>query len=305
MWELIATAFLTLNLLITPIQHVPVFTLVDSEGDQQITIQTQKFVGEQVLPHKISSDSLGVKITAIASAIMDKDSGAILWQHNASEVRSLASITKLMTALIFLENNPGWQQVMTMEKRDEVNGGTAHLERGEKIKVRDLFYTALISSDNNATHALVRSTGLTMDQFIDLMNIKVKDLDLEHTHFVDVTGLSDNNKSTALEILSLAKIALSQEDIKAVTSKNTYNFQAISGRQHRIFSTNKLLDSYLDVVAGKTGFITAAGYCLVSEIQGENGQDIIGVVLGSATHDDRFQDLKILSAWILDNFSWS
>jgi len=151
----------------------------------------------------------------------------------------------------------------------------------------------------------VRSTGLSTNKFIDLMNTKAEDLNLGHTHFVDVTGLSDHNKSTALEILSLAKTALSQEDIQAVTSKNVYNFQAVSGKQHRIFSTNKLLDSYLDVVAGKTGFITAAGYCLVSEIKSTSGQNIIGVVLGSATHDDRFQDLKILSSWILDNFSWS
>jgi D-alanyl-D-alanine endopeptidase (penicillin-binding protein 7) len=284
---------------------VPVFTLSDSEDNKQVTVQAQEFIGQQVLPHKINSDSLGVKITASASAVLDKDSGAILWQHNADEVRSLASITKLMTALVFLENNPGWQQVMTMEKRDEVNGGVARLERGEQVKVRDLFYTALIASDNNAAHALVRSTGLSTNKFIDLMNTKAEDLNLGHTHFVDVTGLSDHNKSTALEILSLAKTALSQEDIQAVTSKNVYNFQAVSGKQHRIFSTNKLLDSYLDVVAGKTGFITAAGYCLVSEIKSTSGQNIIGVVLGSATHDDRFQDLKILSSWILDNFSWS
>ena len=117
--------------------------------------------------------------------------------------------------------------------------------------------------------------------------------------------MSEGNKSTALDILHLAQAALSQEDIRAVTSKRVYNFTSVSGQAHRIYSTNKLLDSYLNIAAGKTGFITAAGYCLVSEISEIDGHNIIGVVLGSETHDDRFQDLKILSAWILDNFTWS
>jgi len=73
----------------------------------------------------------------------------------------------------------------------------------------------------------------------------------------------------------------------------------------KIASTNKLFNSFLEVEAGKTGFTNASGYCLVSEVSGENGNNIISVVLGSDTHDGRFQELKILSAWIFDNFIWS
>ncbi|MBT4349556.1 D-alanyl-D-alanine carboxypeptidase [bacterium] len=305
MWELIAKVLFGLNLLTVPIQHVPSFNLENIDDNLNISVTQQKFEGEQVLPHKINPDSLGVKITSQYSAIMDKDSGAILWQHNADEVRSLASITKLMTALVFLDHNPGWQTIMTMEQKDEINGGVPHIKRDERAKVRDLFYTTLIASDNTAARALVRSTGMDNEQFVKKMNDKATALGLSSTYFVDVTGLSVDNKSTALDVLKLAKEALSQEDIKAVTSKRVYSFTTVSGQAHRIFSTNKLLDSYLDVVAGKTGFITASGYCLVAEITGADGHNVIGVVLGSATHDDRFQDLKILSAWVLDNFSWS
>ena len=305
MWGLITKVLISLNLLTVPMQQVPNFVLHSADDKNYIVIEQQQFSGNQVLPHKINTDSLGVKISAQASAVMDKDSGAILWQHNAEEVRSLASITKLMTALVFLENNSGWHNVITMEQRDEIAGTPPRVKRGEQVKVRDLFYTTLIASDNTAAKALVRSTGLSEEEYVIAMNNKAEELSLANTFFADVTGLSEGNKSTALDILHLAQAALSQEDIRAVTSKRVYNFTSVSGQAHRIYSTNKLLDSYLNIAAGKTGFITAAGYCLVSEISEIDGHNIIGVVLGSETHDDRFQDLKILSAWILDNFTWS
>ena len=210
-----------------------------------------------------------------------------------------------MTALVFLENNPGWNTSITMIKKDEVNGGNVNILRGETVKVKNLFYTSLIASDNNATNALVRSTGLEKNQFISLMNKKARELGLENTSFVGVTGLNNNNISTALDILKLARKAFSNEDIKEVTSHRVYSFYTSEGKFKKVYSTNKLLDSYLNIQAGKTGYITASGYCLVSEVLGNTNEDIITVVLGSDTHDGRFYDLKVLSAWILDNFNWS
>ena len=191
-----------------------------------------------------------------------------------------------------------------MEPRDEANGGTPDIKRGETVRVKDLFHTSLIASDNNATLALVRSTGLTRDEFVKEMNKKAKSLGLENTHFVGPTGLSDDNKSTAIEILQLAKYAFEHEDINAVAGLAEYNFTSLSGESHRIFSTNQLLSSYLDIEAGKTGFINASGYCIVAEVKGEQA-NVITVVLGSETNPDRFQDLKILTGWILENFDWS
>ncbi len=193
---------------------------------------------------------------------------------------------------------------ITLEKRDEANSNAPNILRGEVVTVKDLFYTSLIASDNNTTNALVRSTGLDRDDFVDLMNKKAKDLGLDNTEFKDPTGLNQDNKSTALEILQLAAVAFAEPEIVEATSKKNHNFWSISGTHHKIFSTNNLLNSYLDVVAGKTGFIFESGYCLVSEIK-SNNNNIIAVVLGSETNLDRFQDLKILSSWILDNFVWS
>ena len=137
------------------------------------------------------------------------------------------------------------------------------------------------------------------------MNKKAEELNLENTKFRDFTGLNNDNKSTALEISILALEAFSKEEIREVTKKKTYSFSNYNGKYYKVFSTNKLLNSYLNIKAGKTGFTNAAGYCLVSEIENEEGQRILAVILNAQSNDHRFQDLKILAGWTLENYFWS
>lgn len=306
LWALVSAIIISLSMTFSSGYQLPLISVFDSgDGSTTVSLESLELDDNKIIPHKINNQSLGVKISAVSAASMDKDSGIVLWQKNATQIRSIASITKLMTALVFLDYNPGWNTELTMIEKDEINGGTNHILRGEVVTVKDLFFTSLVASDNNATRALVRSTGLSAEQFIQKMNDKAKELSLSNTSFVDSTGLEDGSKSTALEVLTLARTAFAQEDIREAVSSSTYSFQAISGKNHKIISTNKLFNSFLDTLAGKTGFINASGYCLVAEVAGKNGQSIISVVLGSDTHDGRFQDLKILSAWIFDNFVWS
>jgi len=306
LWVFISTIILSIGLTSTPFYHLPTFELSADQSGSTVSVEEKVFNdASTVVPHKIFNQSLGVKISAQSAAVMDKDSNTILWQKNAGQVRSLASITKLMTALVFLEHNPGWQTVITMEPEDEAGGGIDHILQGEIVTVQDLFYTTLIPSDNNAAKALVRSTGFSQEEFVSLMNAKAKDLGLINTLFVEPTGLSQNNQSTALEVLELAKYAFADSNIADAVDRSTYSFQAKSGQNHQFSSTNQLLDSYLNVVAGKTGYIGDAGYCLVSEIVSEDGHHILAVVLGSDSHEGRFFDLKVMAGWVFNNFIWS
>lgn len=308
LWLLVSSIIVSLSMTVSSAYHLPLISVFDTEdGVTMASFEAVELDEQDLIPHKINNDSLGVKITAQAAAVMDKNTGLILWQKNAHQKRSIASITKLMTALVFLENNPGWDNEIEMVEEDEINGGTNRILRGEKVRIEDLFYTSLIASDNNATRALARSTGLSYEDFVAQMNKKAKDLSLPNTSFVDVTGLKDGNQSTALEVLQLAKTAFSKTDIRKAVSKASYEFQAISGQYHNIKSTNLLFSSFLDIEAGKTGFVNASGYCLVVELSSEedNKSNIISVVLGSENHEARFQDLKILSSWVFDNFNWS
>ncbi len=303
LWSFVTKLVLSLGLVTTNISYIPIINMLDDNSE--VIIEKQVLNNYNIFPNKKDNKSLGVKINSTSAAVMDLNTNVILWKKNIKEIRSLASITKLMTALVFLDTNFNWDTLITMKINDEVNGGTTHILRGETVMVKDLFNVALISSDNNAINALVRSTGIDKEEYVYLMNKKAKELNLEDTNFTDFTGLSDNNKSTAFDILKLSKEAFSKEEIRNTTKKKIYNFRNYNGKFYEVFSTNKLLDSYLNVIAGKTGFTNAAGYCLVSEIEGNNGNNILTVVLNAESNSHRFQDLKILSGWVLENYFWS
>ncbi|MDD5749321.1 MAG: serine hydrolase [Patescibacteria group bacterium] len=304
-WLLIASIAFSWGLGTVSNYHLPIFNIQEQNG-QEVVLLSQKVISpsQEKIPHKEDNLSLGVKMTAQSAAVMDKNTGIILWQKNAQTVRPIASISKLMTALVFLEYNPGWNETITMTREDETVGASNDLLRGEVVTVRDLFYLALISSDNNSAKALARSTGLSQEEFVVQMNKKSADFGLKNTKFAEVTGLNENNVSTALEVLELAKIAFANQEIKNALSRRTYDLKTLSGQERKIYSTNHLLGGYLDISAGKTGYIGAAGYCLVAEAQNKDKNTIISVVLGSAANEDRFRDLKVLTAWTFDNYSW-
>lgn len=304
-WALIASLILSWDLTVGSFYHLPLINVQVNDQDNQAILTDQILDDQQIIPHKKDNTSWGVKISAQAAAVLDESSDMVLWQKNAQAIRSLASITKLMTALVWLEHNPGWEVEVTMQVGDETKENKAHVHRGETVTTKDLFFATLVASDNNATRALVRSTGIGEKDFVKLMNDKARALELSDTVFFDVTGLNDDNRSTALDVLKLAKQAFANPDIKAATSLKSYSLTTKTGRQQRVISTNNLLNSYLRVSAGKTGSTTAAGYCLVSEVETKDGQKIIGVVLGATSHEDRFQDLKILLSWVMDNYLWS
>ena len=123
-------------------------------------------------PEKVDPTSLGIEVTAKSVLVVDLKSGAILFSKNSDEKRSIASITKLMTALVFLENNPGWDEIITVKESDKRNGGLAKLWPEEEVKVIDLFNLTLVSSTNEAAIALARSTSLSEEKFVELMNKK-------------------------------------------------------------------------------------------------------------------------------------
>jgi D-alanyl-D-alanine endopeptidase (penicillin-binding protein 7) len=304
MWSGLAQIFLLLQIVVSPLHSVFTLELKNNEDNKSI-VTLQSKLSTDNLPSKIDNDSLGVKLTASSAAVMDKKSGLVLWQQQADVVRPIASISKLMAALVFLEHNPGWQTEVTLEEKDFVISSPVKLVAGEKVSVKDLFYSSLIASDNNALLALVRASGKTQAEFVALMNAKAKDLKLTKTKFSDPTGLNSKNVSTANEVLLLAKTAFELTEIRQTASQATYDFVAFSGERHKAISTNKLLGSFLHLGPAKTGYIGEAGFCLVAEVSNENNQEILAVVLNSDNNDNRFQDLKALAYWIFQNFNWS
>jgi D-alanyl-D-alanine carboxypeptidase len=256
-------------------------------------------------PTRIVNNSLGILTTAKGHIVIDAQTGKILLEKKANEKLPLASITKLMTVLVFLDTNPDWEKEVVITKDDARIGSWLDVWPGESLKIKDLFYSALIGSNNNAIAALVRSTGLSEEEFVGRMNTKAGELGLANASFSDPTGLEAENVASAGDIAELLDRALKNEKIKEALESDAYEFRTINTKSfHRIKNTDKLLGSYLKVVGGKTGYTVEAGFNLAIEVAGDKGQEIIVVVLGSRSSEDRFQEAKGLAAWAFENYFW-
>ncbi len=237
------------------------------------------------------------------------DDGHVWLSAKAPERRqAIASITKLMTALVFLDKNPGWEKEYTIARRDLVEGGKVNLFLGDTVKVKDLFNSSLVASDNGATLALARSTGLSDEEFITAMNQKAKDLGLMQTEFSDAVGLNNDNLSTAKDVARLAQAALNQPDIAAAAIRSSYRFQTVSGQEKALESTDWLLEGELpkglQVLGGKTGYTDQSGYCFVGRFKDEQGRSVIVAVLDSGGKNERFLQARALATCAFTYCQW-
>jgi len=155
--------------------------------------------GKDNYPRKVLNDSLGVDITASSAITLDMDSGTVLWQKNVNNKQSIASLTKLMTVLVWQDFGPGLDSEVTILESDYREGGRFYLFKGEKVLTGDLLKSVLIASDNTAAIALARSTGLSLDEFVVKMNEKAIELGMTNSIFVEPTGLDINNQSTVTD----------------------------------------------------------------------------------------------------------
>jgi len=255
-------------------------------------------------PQRIINQNIDLKISAAAGIALDLESDQILYAKNIDTPRPIASITKLMTALVFLDTNPDLNSETSIKIEDAAGMGSSTLELEEKVRLADLLHLSLIKSDNTAAMALVHSTSLTREEFVEHMNAKAQALNLNNTSFTDPVGLNKNNISTAFEVAQIFRLASRHSIIRQILPLKKYSFTSVSNRYHPVTSTNKLLNSYLKILGGKTGFIDEAGYCFTGLTETEGGHEIITVVLGSPLANDRFDDTKRILYWVETNYSW-
>ncbi|MFP4514575.1 MAG: D-alanyl-D-alanine carboxypeptidase family protein [Parcubacteria group bacterium] len=244
-----------------------------------------------------------INLKATKAVLYDPKANVFLYEKNADEVQAIASITKLMTALVILDQEPDWDKVYEMKSIDRREGGRIHLFLGDRVTIENLFNVSLVSSANTATLALVHSLNLTEAEFVDLMNEKAKDLGLVNTSFADPIGLSAENVSSAKEVALLSKEAFSKDLIKNALSQSNYSFQTEQGKAVQVESTNILLEddlgaSSLEITSGKTGYITESGFCFSALYDDKNSGELITIILDSETVFSRFEDSLKLSKWI-------
>jgi len=240
------------------------------------------------------------QISSKYAIIIDEPTGEIFYEKNAKKQVAIASITKLMTANVFMELELTWDKVITYNNQDNLEGARLYVNHGETMTIKDLFYSTLVGSANNAAKSLVRNSGLYEETFIQEMNNKAREWKLEDTVFKDMTGLNVENMSTALDVSMMARKTFKSFTMLEATTLPQYSFKTINTKSaHIIKSTNELLlDKDLYITGAKTGFLNEAGYCLVLKAKNKNdGKEVIGVILGAETSVERFDDMKKLITW--------
>ncbi|HTO91987.1 MAG TPA: serine hydrolase [Candidatus Sulfotelmatobacter sp.] len=223
------------------------------------------------------------------AVVFDPATGEVLYEKNAALSVPIASITKLMTAMVFLEQKPDFDREVEVTQAELSGGGHTQLRNHERVALGDLLHMSLMCSDNVATRVIVRESGLDMEDFLARMNQKALELGLTHSRFVEITGLDQRNVSTATDVARLLQAAASQNLVRDITTTPSYEFRS-SRRDHLISNTNRLLYGRYEILGGKTGFISEAGYCLATWVRTQ-GREFIAVVLGAPTNATRFADV--------------
>jgi serine-type D-Ala-D-Ala endopeptidase (penicillin-binding protein 7) len=268
---------------------------------QRRALATAQEMANTVVPrYKVDAGgNLVPDLRAAAAIIYDPETNEVLWEENSATERSIASITKVMTAAVVFENNPDLSHVVTVKGTDVTRASTTHLRLNDKVTIGDLLHLTLIASDNAAARALARTSQQGMQGFVERMNEKAAELGLTTTHYEDPSGLLSENVSSAYDMARLIAFASSDERISTIMQKSQYTIDT-PRRSITFRSTNHLLGrDGIDVRAGKTGFITKSGYCLATLLRmPTTGQQVAVVVLGARSNAGRFMEVQNLFNWL-------
>jgi D-alanyl-D-alanine endopeptidase (penicillin-binding protein 7) len=238
-------------------------------------------------------------VRAEAAIIYNPATGKVLWESNSQNQRSIASITKVMTAIVFLETAPDLSQPVVIEPIDVRNASTTYLRAGYTVTKDDLLHLMLIASDNGAAKAIARVSSYGYEPFIRRMTEKARELGLSSTTYADPSGLLAANVSSAYDMARL--ITYVSGDDRIASLMRTPYYTVTAGRHViQIHSTNQLvMKGDVDVQAGKTGFISKAGYCLAALLRlPQGGPQVAVVVLGAKSNPGRFMETRHLYNWM-------
>ena len=243
------------------------------------------------------ADALDLKSSV--ALVLDQDTDEVLFSKNALAVLPIASLTKLMTAVVVAEAGLPMAEVLSVSQSDvdTEKRSRSRLRVGTQLTREEMLHLALMSSENRAAHALGRAYPGGVDAFVKAMNLKAVALGMKSTRFVEPTGLSSDNRSSARDLATLVKAAHAHPIIRDMSTSPSYEID--SGDRHvRFVNTNRLLGhAEWDIGLQKTGYISEAGRCLVMQAR-LAGRDLIMIFLDSAGKYSRLGDAERVRRWI-------
>jgi serine-type D-Ala-D-Ala endopeptidase (penicillin-binding protein 7) len=259
---------------------------------QWLELQTPRYRTDE-------SGALVPDVRAAAAIIYNPENGQVLWEANSQDKRSIASITKVMTAAVALEDAPDLSREVVVARSDTYAANHTYLRPNDRVSVGDLLHLTLIASDNAAARALARTSPDGSEGFVARMNAKAQELGLDNTTYRDPSGLDPSNVSSAYDMARLIAFAAGDERIASIMRMQHYTVRT-GRRVINIHSTNQLvMKGDVDVLGGKTGFISKAGYCLATLLRlPQTDQQVAVVVLGARSNAGRFMETRHLFNWL-------
>jgi len=241
-----------------------------------------------------------IDTSATSSILMDIDSNRILYEENIHSVRSVASISKIMTAVIAIESGKLDDKVTIGTEISKSYGSGIYIKEGEVLTLRDLLYGLMLRSGNDAALAIAKYVGGTIDEFVNLMNKKAKELKMTNTTFNNPSGLDQDkgNYSTAYDMALLTSYAMKLDDYRMITSTKKYTLTT-NKNTYVWINKNKLLSLYKYSTGGKTGFTEIAKRTLVSTASKDN----INLVVVTLNDGNDWQDHQNLFEYGFNNYT--
>ena len=242
----------------------------------------------------------GVDVSAKSAVVIEATTGRILYQKNAHEKMPMASTTKIMTAIVAIENGNLNDTVEVGPNASGVEGSSIWLSVGEKMTLSDMLFGLMLASGNDAAVAIAEHVGGSVDEFVDMMNNKAHEIGAYNTHFANPNGLpTDNHYTTAYDLALISAYAMNNDMFREVV-KTQYKTLPWEGHEWNrvVKNKNKILWNYEGGNGVKTGFTEAAGRCLSAAAQREDMQ-LVSVVLSAP---DMFNDCMALMDYGFENY---
>jgi D-alanyl-D-alanine endopeptidase (penicillin-binding protein 7) len=272
---------------------------VNAMAGQQAAIEQRLGTGTAARP------GAGLNLKSTSALVLDQSGQRVLYAKNVEWVVPIASITKLMTALVVLDSGLPLDEPIKISKddRDGLKGTRSRLSVGMSVSREDLLRIALMASENRAAAALSRAYPGGTDAFVAAMNRKAAELGMWRSRFVDGTGLSSGNVSNAQDLARLVGAAYRHPLIREYTTDSEYTVRLANGRKMQFTNSNRLVrNSGWDIGLSKTGYISEAGRCLVMQAH-IAATPVIIVLLDSWGHLTRIGDANRIKKWMESNSS--
>lgn len=257
---------------------------------------------------KTFKDFRKASLSSPYAAVIDAESGELLFGKNENEKKPVASITKIVGAYVYLQENPNLKRVVKMESNDEVGGGRLKLPVGTSAKAKDFLCSSLIGSANNSATALIRLSGLGKSEFTRKMEELAGQAGASTANFVDSSGISPQNQASAKDLALIGKKVLENKTICDIGGKKKYSFKINGGKGTKsIVHTSSIVSTKnktFDVLFAKTGYLPEVGNNLIVKLENRQNRknDVIVVTMGARSKTANASDVTKLGKWVAENY---